>query len=155
MLVILYTALRAAFSATRCIRNDSHFVYGNIHPTAPPGQERAMTDHENLIADAHAAGGNDRDEDRPTERAVYHVNTDRKGRVEPHGETLTGREILSRAGLNADKYELWTVVGNKTGAEIKPDEAHFVKPGAHFRATIRGTDYSSPGFPSARQGIHR
>jgi hypothetical protein len=52
--------------------------------------------------------------------------------------------ILERAGLKADKYELWTLVDNKTGVEIKPTATHHVKPGDHYRATIRGTDYSSP-----------
>ena len=96
--------------------------------------------------EGHDGDGGD---DRSTDRAVYHVNKDRKGRVDPHGETLEGREILSRAGLSAEKYELWTVVDGHTGAEIKPDDTHPVKPGDHFRATIRGTDYSSPG-PSPR-----
>jgi hypothetical protein len=86
----------------------------------------------------------DENDGRPTDRAVFHVN-DRKGRVDPHGETLKGSEILSRAGLNSEKYELFTVVAGKTGVEIKPDDSHSVKPGDHFRATIRGTDYSSPG----------
>lgn len=72
---------------------------------------------------------------------MYHVN-ERKGRVDAHGETLLGREILSRVELSADRYELFTVEHGKTGVEIPPDARHFVKPGDHFRATLRNTDYS-------------
>ena len=74
--------------------------------------------------------------------AVYHVN-DREGRVSPHGEDLQGREILSRAGFSTDKYELFEIVNGKTGPEIPAETIHPVKPGDQFRATIRGTDYSS------------
>lgn len=84
------------------------------------------------------------DDHSPHGEGTYHVN-DRPGRVKAHGERLTGREILERVGLSADKYELWTVVDGKASKEIKPDEHHEVKPGDHFRATIRGTDYSTPG----------
>lgn len=87
---------------------------------------------------------------RPTEQAVFHVGN-RSGRVNPHGENLTGREILSRVGLSSEKYELWTVVEGRTGVEIKPDEVHRVEPGDHYRATIRGTDYSSPGLSDSRR----
>ncbi len=73
---------------------------------------------------------------------VFHVNNDREGRVASRGEELTGTAILERVGLSSDKYELWTMVGNKTGTEIKATDVHHVKPGNHFRATIRGTDYS-------------
>ncbi|MBL0937888.1 MAG: hypothetical protein IBJ03_03275 [Gemmatimonadaceae bacterium] len=78
----------------------------------------------------------------PPGRGVYHVN-ERNGRVDAHGEELLGREILSRVGLSTDKYELWTEVAGKTGESIEPNERHFTKPGDHFRATIRGTDYSN------------
>ena len=103
-----------------------------------------MSNRESSVVAPGADRGDDQHDGRPTDLAVYHVNSDRKGRVDPQGEDLQGREILSRAGLNFEKYELWTVVAGKTGAEIKPDETHHVKPGDHFRATIRGTDYSSP-----------
>ena len=73
---------------------------------------------------------------------VYHVNT-RQARVASRGEELTGAVILERVGLSPDKYELWTEVNGKAGVEIKPIEGHHVQPGDHFRATIRGTDYSS------------
>ncbi len=73
---------------------------------------------------------------------VYHVNNDRKGRVASRGEELTGAVILERVGLSSEKYELWTMVGNKAGAEIKATDVHHVEPGDHYRATIRGTDYS-------------
>jgi hypothetical protein len=72
---------------------------------------------------------------------VFFVN-ERQGRVAAHGEVLKGREILSRVGLSADKYELFEQIDGKAGPEILPDADHAVKPGEHFRATIRGTDYS-------------
>ncbi len=76
---------------------------------------------------------------------AYHVNT-AQGRVAPHGEELTGAEILARAGFNHQKYELWTISdAGTTGLEILPDQTHHVKPGDHYRATIRRTDYSHPG----------
>lgn len=102
-----------------------------------------MSNLESSVVAPGADKGGDQQNGRPTEQAVYLVNNDRKGRIDPHGEDLTGREILSRAGLSAEKYELWTVVAGKTGQEIKPEQTHRVKPGDHFRATIRGTDYSS------------
>jgi len=104
-----------------------------------------MIERERRVVAPGGQRGGGQPPTHPTDQAVYHVNGDRRGRVDPHGEEITGREILSRAGLSADKYELWTVVAGKTGAEVKPDECHPVKPGDHFRATIRGTDYSSPG----------
>jgi len=80
-----------------------------------------------------------KDEDQG--QGVYHIN-DRDGRVDAHGEDLTGAAILERVGLSAEKYELWTIVHNKAGVEIKPTDTHHVKPGDRYRATIRGTDYS-------------
>lgn len=96
----------------------------------------------NQKAEQHGGQGHDGGE-TSTARAVYHVNQE-KGLVAPHGEDLPGREILRRAGFNFEKYELFTVEHGKTGREIQPDETHHVRPGAHFRATIRGTDYSWP-----------
>ena len=72
---------------------------------------------------------------------VFHVN-ERHGRVNAHGEDLLGREILERVDLSSDRYELFTVEKGKTGPEILPDATYHVKPGSHFRATIRNTDYS-------------
>ena len=50
----------------------------------------------------------------------------------------------------ADGFRIYATPGL-----AQPDELHFVKPGAHFRATIRGTDYSSPGFSAACRGGRR
>ena len=104
-----------------------------------------MRNMENSVVAPDEGRGGGSEGGRPTEQAVFHVNTDHRGRVAPRGEDLTGREILSRVGLSAEKYELWTVVDGQAGEEIKPDDTRHVKPGDHFRATIRGTDYSSPG----------
>ncbi len=95
------------------------------------------------LAEQGPSDDNTKHDPPPIASASFHVN-EREGKVAPRGEDLTGREILARAGLSADKYELWTVVHGKSGAEIGPDQKHRVKPGDHFRATIRGTDYSSP-----------
>ncbi len=75
----------------------------------------------------------------------YHVNTDRKGQIQPHGEELTGSEILRRAELTTtERYELFPVEGGRLGAAIAPEATRHVKPGDHFRATLRGADYSAP-----------
>lgn len=87
-------------------------------------------------ADGHGGGHDD-----GHGQGVYHVN-DRTGRVDAHGEDLTGAIILERVGLSAEKYELWTIVHGKAGVEIKPTDTHHVKPGDRYRGTIRGTDYS-------------
>lgn len=92
-----------------------------------------------------AADGTQNDEEKWDSgnggQGVYHVN-DRQGRVESGGEELAGAVILERTGLSSEKYELWTIVKNKAGVQIQPTDIHHVKPGNHFRATIRGTDYS-------------
>lgn len=100
--------------------------------------ESAVTSDAAKDKGGHGGGG----------EGVYHVNA-RQGRVASRGEELTGAVILERVGLSPDKYELWTEVNGKAGVEIKPIDVHHVKPGDHFRATIRGTDYSS-GRLSAR-----
>src|SRR5687768_8939015 len=102
-----------------------------------------MTIDQTILTEKNSGADGDRHGHPETVNSPFFVN-DRKGRVAPRGEDLKGREILARAGLSAEKYELWTVVNGKTGAEIAPDQTHPVKPGDHFRATIRGTDYSSP-----------
>jgi hypothetical protein len=101
---------------------------------------------------AQVHGGQGGADEAHTALGVYHVNQE-KARVAAHdGEELPGREILRRAGFSYEKYELFTVEHGKTGREIKPDEVHQVKPGDHYRATIRGTDYSCPTWEhSARR----
>jgi hypothetical protein len=101
-----------------------------------------MTNEQTILADLGAADGDKQHEPPPNANASFHVN-ERKGKVNPRGEELKGSEILARVGLSADKYELWTVENGKTGVEIGHDQIHQVKPGDHFRATIRGTDYST------------
>ena len=93
------------------------------------------------VKDEHGnAGGKD---GQPVGQGVFHVN-EREGRVNAHGEELSGSEILNRVGLTSEKYELFTVEHGRTGAEIKPTQIVPVKSGDHFRATLRGTDYSFP-----------
>lgn len=101
-----------------------------------------QTIDQTIFAEKGGEGSDQRHDPPSTANASFQVN-ERKGKVDPRGEDLRGREILARAGLGAEKYELWTVVHGKAGAEIEPDQTHPVKPGDHFRATIRGTDYSS------------
>jgi len=95
------------------------------------GTEQSVPEKGNQGMDDHAHDG------------VYHVNN-RDGRVAARGEDLAGREILARAGFSAEKYELFELTDGKAGPEIPPDDVHHVKPGQHYRATIRGTDYSAP-----------
>lgn len=113
-----------------------------------------QTIDQTILSEQGAAGGDKKHDPPRTANASFQVN-ERKGKVDPRGEDLNGREILARTGLSADKYELWTVVHGKTGAEIGPDQTHPVKPGDHFRATIRGTDYSSPEARRAHQEAGR
>lgn len=148
-MTIVVDACLHALSMVRVaqIRNPAAGGDGRIE--VPPNNVRALlgqkegivSDHESSSTIGTGQGGGKHD--RPTEQAVYTVN-DRKGLVGVHGEELPGKEILSRVGLSFEKYELFTVVDGKTGDEIKPDQVHRVKPGDHFRATIRGTDYSTP-----------
>lgn len=108
-----------------------------------------MSNSESSITTPGANRGGDHSGGRPEQQqAVFHVGN-RQGRIEPHGEVLTGSEILSRVGLSAEKYELWTVEQGRTGEQVQPTDTQHVKPGDHFRATIRGTDYS---FPARRLG---
>jgi len=88
-------------------------------------------------------GGNGGHDDDAVGQGVFHVN-EREGRVKAHGEELTGSQILGRVGLSSDRYELFTVKGGQADKKIGPDEVVRVKPGDHFRATLKGTDYSSP-----------
>lgn len=90
-----------------------------------------MTDHQEQDRTPHGEG-------------VYHVN-DRDGRVNAHGEDLQGEEILRRVGLSHERYQLFPVKGKGVGPEIPPDQVHHVKPGARFRATLRGADFSCTG----------
>ncbi len=76
-------------------------------------------------------------------QGVFHVN-DRQGHVNARGEDVTGSEILRRVELTSERYELFTVKGGHADKRIGPDEVVRVNPGDHFRATLRGTDYSSP-----------
>lgn len=87
-----------------------------------------MTDHQGEDSTPHGEG-------------VYHVN-DRQGRVNSRGEDLRGEEILHRAGLSHERYQLFALKGNGVGPEIQPEQVYQVKPGARFRATLRGADFS-------------
>ncbi len=72
----------------------------------------------------------------------FHVG-DRKGHVGPHGEDLTGAQILERVGLDPEKYRLYNEHGGQVGDEIPLTSTVHVKPGDHFRAMLKGTDYSA------------
>ena len=94
------------------------------------------------LKEQHGGDGGTHDE-HEVGQGVFHVN-DREGRVNAHGEELSGSEILNRVGLSSDRYELFTVKGGQADKPIKLNEVVPVKPGDHFRATLRGTDYSAP-----------
>lgn len=91
---------------------------------------------------AVARAGQEKDKEQDVNGPFFHVNNDRKGRVEAGGEELTGREILVRVGLTVERYELFTVEQGRVGEVVAPDTRVRVKPGMHFRATLRGADYS-------------
>ena len=86
--------------------------------------------------------GREKDKENDGAGPFFHVNKDRKGQVEAQGEELTGREILARVGLSAERYELFPVEEGRVGEAVDPDNRVRVKPGDHFRATLRGADYS-------------
>jgi len=86
--------------------------------------------------------GQEKDKEKGETGPFFHVNKDRKGQVEADGEDLSGREILTRVGLTVERYELFTVDQGRAGEEVGPETRVRVKPGAHFRATLRGADYS-------------
>lgn len=86
--------------------------------------------------------GQEKDKEKEGTGPFFHVNNDRKGQVEAHGEELTGGEILARVGLTTERYELFTVVQGRVGEAVSADTRVQVKPGSHFRATLRGADYS-------------
>ena len=44
--------------------------------------------------------------------------------------------------LAVERYELFTVEEGHVGEAVDPDTRVRVKPGMHFRATLRGADYS-------------
>ncbi len=94
------------------------------------------------VKDQHGGAGGTHDS-HEVGQGVFHVN-DREGRVSARGEELTGSEILNRVGLASDRYELFTVKGGQADKPIGISEVVPVKPGDHFRATLRGTDYSTP-----------
>src|SRR5262249_44126034 len=109
---------------------DSDARKGQGGPMATSVKEQHDGDH----------GGHD---DDAVGQGVFHVN-EREGRVNARGEDLTGSQILGRVGLSADRYELFTVKGGHADEKIGPNQVVRVKPGEHFRATLKGTDYSSP-----------
>lgn len=125
----------------------------------PGGYTRRYTDsiREKLRADAltgkgesmativneQHGGGHDGKDDHAVAQGVFHVN-DREGRVSAHGEELNGVTILSRVGLTAERYELFTVKNGHADKPVGPHQNVHVKPGDHFRATLKGTDYSFP-----------
>jgi hypothetical protein len=86
--------------------------------------------------------GQEKDKEKDVTGPFFHVNKDRKGQVEAGGEELTGSEILARVGLTAERYELFPVEGGRVGEAVGGDTRVRVKPGDHFRATLRGADYS-------------
>lgn len=86
--------------------------------------------------------GQEKDKEKDVTGPFFHVNKDRKGQVEAGGEELTGSEILARVGLTVERYELFPVKEGRVGEAVGADTRVRVKPGDHFRATLRGADYS-------------
>jgi hypothetical protein len=77
-----------------------------------------------------------------SENGPHFFVNERKGRVDSHGETLTGAEILARVQLSTERYELFPLEHGKPGTEIIAVQRVDVKPGDKFRATLRNVDYS-------------
>lgn len=55
-------------------------------------------------------------------------------------DKLTGREVLEKAGLKPDDYDLYLVQGQTTH-QIGPDQTVDIKNGLHFNAIPRSVPY--------------
>jgi hypothetical protein len=54
--------------------------------------------------------------------------------------SLTGREILSRAGYDVNQYDLFLIRGQQS-EQIQPDQTVEIKNGLHFNAILKSAPY--------------
>ena len=74
----------------------------------------------------------------PNQEKNIFVNKTKKIRVEE--ATLTGAEILQRAGFDVSKYDLFLVKG-QTSEKIEADQVVEIENGMHFNAILKSVPY--------------
>jgi len=72
-----------------------------------------------------------------SDEKVIFVN---KKQIRVEEDSLTGRQILEKAGFDANQYDLFLVHGQDSD-EIKPDQAIAIKNGLHFNAILKSVPY--------------
>ena len=63
-----------------------------------------------------------------------------KKEIRVEEDKLTGKEILARAGLDPNSYDLFLVHGQKS-EKIESDQVIEIKNGLHFNAILRSVPY--------------
>ena len=63
-----------------------------------------------------------------------------KKKIRVTEESLTGKQILERAGLEPEKYDLFLVRGQNS-EKIEPDQSVEIKNGLHFNAILKSVPY--------------
>ncbi len=76
-------------------------------------------------------------EEKKNDTDVIFVN---KKRFEVSEETLTGTQILQRAGYDPNQYDLFLVHGQKDDL-IGPDQSVKIENGLHFNAILKNVPY--------------
>ena len=55
-------------------------------------------------------------------------------------DSLTGKQILEKAGFNVNEYDLFLVHGQNS-QKIEPDQVVAIKNGLHFNAILKSVPY--------------
>lgn len=74
--------------------------------------------------------------ENPHEKVIF-VN---KKQIKVTEDSLTGRQILEKAGYSVDQYDLFLVHGQNS-QKIGPDEKVEIKNGMHFNAILKSVPY--------------
>lgn len=63
-----------------------------------------------------------------------------KKQIRVEEDSLTGRQILEKAGLEANQYDLFLVRGQNS-EKIEPEQVVSLKNGLHFNAILKSVPY--------------
>jgi hypothetical protein len=74
---------------------------------------------------------------RKNDETIIFVN---KQQIRVTADSLTGRQILELAGLDANQYDLFLVHGQNS-EKIEPEQAISIKNGLHFNAILKSVPY--------------
>lgn len=74
---------------------------------------------------------------RKNDETIIFVN---KQQIRVTEDSLTGRQILELAGLDANQYDLFLVHGQNS-EKIEPEQAISIKNGLHFNAILKSVPY--------------